>query len=297
VLSECLCYGARPQSQLISPASSGRTIAFVTIARGVITNNAAGYRAVRHVRHIAPPTGRVLDGPMPSGYCGRSHGSVPPGAGNLRLLEGTVQAKGYNHEASTSYAIKLLDAQRTIVLNTFPRYSAASATGLSVLIGDWIGDDFGVTRISSRRGAHAIVILFAIGFVPRSEIADGWRGITGSLLTASNFFAISTCSYLRPIPGVLWPVIESEIRSGTSRARSSDFGGNHSRGEPCPSRTGKGVVTQKSRDGGFAGVSQIHLSRQARWPPELRRKPRCLVSNNLSLETPCTDFSLMRAPG
>jgi hypothetical protein len=27
-------------------------------------------------------------------------------------------------------------------------------------------------------------------------------GITGSLLTALNFFAISTCSYLRPIPGV-----------------------------------------------------------------------------------------------
>jgi monofunctional biosynthetic peptidoglycan transglycosylase len=41
------------------------------------------------------------------------------------------------------------------------------------------------------------------------------RGITGSLLIALNFFAISTCSYLRPIPGVLWPVIASEIRSGT----------------------------------------------------------------------------------
>ena len=40
-----------------------------------------------------------------------------------------------------------------------------------------------------------------------------WRGITGSLLTALNFFAISTCSYLRPMPGVLWPVIASEIRS------------------------------------------------------------------------------------
>jgi len=58
--------------------------------------------------------------------------------------------------------------------------------------------------------------------------------------------------------------------SGRTPAAFSLDGGNHSRGEPCPSRTGKGVVTQtESRDGGFAGVSQIHLSRQARWPPEL----------------------------
>jgi hypothetical protein len=30
-----------------------------------------------------------------------------------------------------------------------------------------------------------------------------WRGITGNLLIASNFFDIGTCSYLRPMPGVL----------------------------------------------------------------------------------------------
>ena len=30
-----------------------------------------------------------------------------------------------------------------------------------------------------------------------------WRGITGSLLIASNFFDIGTCSYLRPMPGVV----------------------------------------------------------------------------------------------
>jgi hypothetical protein len=39
-------------------------------------------------------------------------------------------------------------------------------------------------------------------------------GYTAELI-ALNFFAISTCSYLRPMPGVLWPVIASEIRSGT----------------------------------------------------------------------------------
>jgi hypothetical protein len=42
------------------------------------------------------------------------------------------------------------------------------------------------------------------------------RGITGSLLIALNFFFISTCSYFLPMPGVLWPVIASEIRSGIS---------------------------------------------------------------------------------
>jgi hypothetical protein len=59
--------------------------------------------------------------------------------------------------------------------------------------------------------------------------------------------------------------------SGRTPAAFSLDGGNHSRGEPCPSRTGKGVVTQtESRDGGFAGVSQIHLSRQAqRWRSDL----------------------------
>ena len=30
-----------------------------------------------------------------------------------------------------------------------------------------------------------------------------WRRITGNLPIASNFFAIGTCSYLRPMPGVL----------------------------------------------------------------------------------------------
>jgi hypothetical protein len=30
-----------------------------------------------------------------------------------------------------------------------------------------------------------------------------WRGITGNLPIASNFFDIGTCSYLRPMPGVL----------------------------------------------------------------------------------------------
>jgi hypothetical protein len=49
------------------------------------------------------------------------------------------------------------------------------------------------------------------------------RGITGSFLIALNFFVISTCSYFLPIPGVLCPVIASEIRSGTSRSSSCDF--------------------------------------------------------------------------
>jgi hypothetical protein len=48
------------------------------------------------------------------------------------------------------------------------------------------------------------------------------RGITGSLLIALNFFFISTCSYFLPMPGVLWPVIASEILSGTSRSSSRD---------------------------------------------------------------------------
>ena len=39
---------------------------------------------------------------------------------------------------------------------------------------------------------------------PRSFASyAAWRAITGNLLIASNFFDIGTCSYLRPMPGVL----------------------------------------------------------------------------------------------
>ena len=47
--------------------------------------------------------------------------------------------------------------------------------------------------------------------ISSADLKAAWRGITGSLLIASNFFGISTCSYLRPMPGVLWPVMASEI--------------------------------------------------------------------------------------
>jgi hypothetical protein len=49
------------------------------------------------------------------------------------------------------------------------------------------------------------------------------RAITGSLMITSNFFAISTCSYLRPLPGVLWPVIESEILFGDIAGKKLGF--------------------------------------------------------------------------
>src|SRR5947209_8449813 len=79
------------------------------------------------------------------------------------------------------------------------------------------------------KGAESLVAGHALmGLQPTGHGSPGQRlcrrqGITGSLLTALNFFAISTCSYLRPMPGVLWPVIASEIRSGTSRSSSTDF--------------------------------------------------------------------------
>jgi hypothetical protein len=86
-----------------------------------------------------------------------------------------------------------------------------------------------LTLLRVVRGAESLRAGYAlVAFKPQATACRvKWlcrcQGYYRQLADTLNFFAISTCSYLRPMPGVLWPVIASEIRSGTSRSSSCDF--------------------------------------------------------------------------